>query len=51
MREPQVEEVGRLITRALAHRDDETVLDEVRRGVAKLAAEHPPYPEDFPGHV
>lgn len=51
MKEPQVEEVGRLITRALAHRDDETVLGEVRSGVAALAAGFPPYPEDFPGHV
>jgi glycine hydroxymethyltransferase len=51
MKEPQVEEIGRLITRALAHRDDDAVLDEVRSGVAALAADFPPYPEDFPGHV
>jgi glycine hydroxymethyltransferase len=51
MREPQVEEVGRLIVRALTNRDDEGVLGDVRAGVAALAAEYPPYPADFPGHV
>jgi glycine hydroxymethyltransferase len=51
MREPQVEEIGRLITRALTRRDDDVVLDEVRGGVSALAADFPPYPEGFPGHV
>jgi glycine hydroxymethyltransferase len=51
MREPQVEEVGRLIIRALTNRDDEAVLDDVRAGTTALATEYPPYPEDFPGHV
>lgn len=51
MKEPQVEEVGRLIARALINRTDEPVLDEVRQGIAAIAAAHPPYPADFPGHV
>lgn len=51
MRQPQVEEVGRLITRALAHRDDDTVLGEVRDRVGGIAAEFPAYPAEFPGHV
>jgi len=51
MKEPQVEEVGRLITRALAQRADESALAEVGAGIVAIAAEYPPYPEDFPGHV
>ena len=51
MKEPQSSEVGVLITRALTHRDDEAALGEVRERVSVLAAEDPPYPADFPGHV
>jgi glycine hydroxymethyltransferase len=51
MKEEQVEEVGRLMVRALKNRADESVLDAVRGGVAAIAAEFPPYPPSFPGHV
>jgi glycine hydroxymethyltransferase len=51
MKEPQVEELGRLLVRALRERSSESALAEVRSGVAALAAEYPPYPSDFPGHV
>lgn len=51
MKEEQVSEVGRLITTALKQRDDASALAGVRQGIAALAAEYPPYPEDFPGHV
>lgn len=51
MKEAEASEVARLIARALHDRDQDSVLDEVRGRVAELAAEFPPYPEDFPGHV
>ena len=51
MKEDEVSEVGRLITTALRGRDDDSALDAVRERVAALAAEFPPYPEEFPGHV
>jgi glycine hydroxymethyltransferase len=51
MKETQVEEVGRLIVRALQNRQDEPVLDEVRGGLRVIAADFPPYPASFPGHV
>lgn len=51
MKEAQVEEVGRLMVRALQHRADESILDELRRELAAVAAEFPPYPASFPGHV
>jgi glycine hydroxymethyltransferase len=51
MKEAQVEEVGRLMVRALQNRADESILDELRRGLGAVAAEFPPYPASFPGHV
>ena len=51
MREAEVAEVARLITTALRGRGDAATLDTVRERVATLAAEFPPYPEGFPGHV
>ncbi len=51
MKEAQVEEVGRLMVRSLQNRADESILDEVRRGLGAVAAEFPPYPASFPGHV
>jgi len=51
MKEAESSEVARLIARALHHRDQDSVLDEVRGRVAELASAFPPYPEDFPGHV
>ena len=51
MREPEAAEVASLICRALQERDDEAALTEVAGRVSELAAEFPPYPPDFPGHV
>jgi glycine hydroxymethyltransferase len=51
MKEGEAAEIGRLLARALFERADESVLGEVRGRVAELAAEFPPYPADFPGHV
>lgn len=51
MREAEVDRLGRMMTRALRGRDDAAVLDEVRTAVTALAAEFPPYPAGFPGHV
>jgi len=51
MKEAQVEEVGRLMVRSLQNRADESILDEVRHGLGAVAAEFPPYPASFPGHV
>jgi glycine hydroxymethyltransferase len=43
MKEPEMERIGRLIARALAKVDDETVLGEVKRDVQKLCAQFPLY--------
>ncbi len=51
MQEPDVQEVGRLMIRALQQRDDTGVLDGVRSEIGALASKFPPYPADFPGHV
>jgi glycine hydroxymethyltransferase len=51
MREPEVTEVGLLVTTALRGRDDPGTLDGVRARVAELAAAFPAYPPGFPGHV
>ncbi len=51
MQEPEVQEVGRLMIRALRQRDDTGVLDGVRSEIGTLASKFPPYPADFPGHV
>jgi len=45
MREPQMEEVARLIDEALAHRQDPAALQAVARQVAVLADRFPLYPE------
>ena len=51
LREVEVAATGRLILQALEGRSDAGVLDTVREGVAEIAAAHPPYPPEFPGHV
>lgn len=51
MTEPQAMETASLIARALKEHDDEAALTEVAGRVAELAAEFPPYPHDFAGHV
>jgi glycine hydroxymethyltransferase len=51
MKEAESAEMGTLLARALSAHGDESVLGEVRSRVAELAAEFPPYPPDFPGHV
>jgi glycine hydroxymethyltransferase len=51
MKEPQVVEIGRLITSALRNRTDEGVLAQVRSSASDLAHAFPPYAADFPGHV
>jgi glycine hydroxymethyltransferase len=49
--EAECAEVGELIVRALRGRDDTTELDLVAARIGELAAQFPPYPVDFPGHV
>jgi glycine hydroxymethyltransferase len=49
--EAEMEQVAELVMRALTHRDEQAELDLVSAEVAKLTAEFPPYPADFPGHV
>jgi glycine hydroxymethyltransferase len=44
-------EVGELIVRALRNRGSDAELAAVAGRVAEIAAEHPPYPPAFPGHV
>lgn len=51
MQEPQVSEVASLLARALKEREDEAALVEVKGRVGELAAQYPPYPADFAGHV
>ncbi|MCI0544043.1 MAG: serine hydroxymethyltransferase [Actinobacteria bacterium] len=51
MKEDQAMEVGSLITSALEGREDLAKLGEISQRVRRLAAEFPPYPHDFPGHV
>lgn len=51
MKEPEVAEVGRLLSSALRERGSEAALDRVRTRIAELAAAFPAYPPDFPGHV
>ncbi len=51
MREEQAREIARLLATALRGRDDDTVVAAVAARVGELAAEFPPYPLDFPGHV
>jgi glycine hydroxymethyltransferase len=51
MKEDEATEVARLIARALQHRDEASVLEEVAGRVSELAAAFPPYPHGFAGHV
>jgi glycine hydroxymethyltransferase len=51
MKEPQVSEVASLMARALKDKDDEAALVEVSGRVGELAAQFPPDPADFAGHV
>lgn len=51
MVEAQADEVARLIARALQRHADEATLRGLEGRVRELAAEFPPYPSDFPGHV
>ena len=51
MKEDQAAEVASLICRALKQRSDEAALSEISSRIADLAAEFPPYPHDFAGHV
>jgi glycine hydroxymethyltransferase len=51
MKESEVAEIGRLMTAALRHREDQAALDDVENGIRTIARQFPPYPADFPGHV
>lgn len=51
IKEAEATEIGRLLARALFERSDEAALAEVKARVSEIAAEFPPYPADFPGHV
>ena len=51
MKETQVEDVGRLMVRALQNHQDESILDEVRDGLGAIATDFAPYPSSVPGHV
>jgi glycine hydroxymethyltransferase len=51
LREPECAEMGELIVRALRSRQDQSELVAVATRVGELAAQFPPYPADFPGHV
>ena len=51
MKEDQAAETASLIARALKEHDDEAALTEVAGHVSELAAQFPPYPHDFAGHV
>ncbi|MDH3306528.1 MAG: serine hydroxymethyltransferase [Acidimicrobiia bacterium] len=43
--------VADLMTRALRERTDGVALKAIEDALAGIAADHPPYPADFPGHV
>ncbi len=45
MGEPEMGEIAGLIGRALRHRNDDGVLEEVREAAGTLCAKFPPYPE------
>ena len=51
MKEDEAVEVATLIARALQNRNDDGELAKVSARVGELAAEFPPYPHDFVGHV
>ncbi len=49
--EDDCRQVADLMTRALRDREDAGARAEVSERLRAIAVEHPPYPEDFPGHV
>ena len=51
MKEAAAVQVATLITRTLRKRSDQKALEMSAREAAALAADYPPYPPDFPGHV
>ncbi len=51
MTELEADEVARLIARALHAHDDDDTKSKIKSRVAELAAQFPPYPHDFSGHV
>ena len=51
MKETGAVQVADLITRALRNRTDAAQVEAVAGEAAALAADFPPYPPDFPGHV
>jgi len=51
MKEDQAAEVAVLISTALKEREDESALAKVETRARELAAEFPPYPAEFAGHV
>lgn len=51
MREAEAEEAARLIARALQRHSDHDELARLEARIRELAAEFPPYPTDFSGHV
>lgn len=51
MKEDQAAEVAVLIATALKEREDASALAKVETRVRELAAEFPPYPSEFAGHV
>jgi glycine hydroxymethyltransferase len=51
MKESEAAEVGSLLTQALRSREDFAALGEISDRVRDLAAQFPPYPHDFLGHV
>ena len=51
MKETEAVQVADLITRALRNRTDAAQVEAVAGEAAALAADFPPYPPDFPGHV
>src|SRR5690606_14464268 len=51
MKEPEAEEVARLIARALKGHTAGADLSDTESRIRELAEAFPPYPADFPGHV
>lgn len=51
MAEPEMDRLGRSIVGVLRKRGDAEALEHHAALIAKLAAEFPAYPADFPGHV
>jgi len=51
MKEPEAEEVARLIARALKGHAAGADLSDTESRIRELAEAFPPYPQEFPGHV